>query len=207
MHEHQLPKSSTHSRLSQLGLRTNLRPPPTRPTSSTDSMVIQASTSDRQTWHQVLGLPARDSLASLTTVRDGGLLCVPVKDPENTTGGEQIRPITTSHWQMINHSTPSAHKRDSPMNHLRSARPSFPQLLSAPAGAKLWDGTLLEEIEMNHRTRTVGTMLVWGRGRTPSLVKSQHWVDQGRIASGLSSCQIYTCLWCALGPFIFQLGR
>lgn len=103
---------------------------------------------------------------------------------------------------MINgRSTSPAHERDSPTNYLHPARPSLLQLLSAPAGANLWDGIPLGEAGMNHGT---GTILVWGRSRTPSLVKGQHSLDQERIASGLSFCQTYTCLWCALDFFLFN---
>lgn len=55
--------------------------------SSTGLVTEAPSTPDRQTWHQVPGLPSRHSLVRVTIVRDGGLLCVPVQDPESMTGG------------------------------------------------------------------------------------------------------------------------
>ena len=75
------PRSRTHSRLSQLGRRTNHRPPPSRPMRSTGSVTEASSPPASQTWHRAPGLPLMDSLARATIVPDGGLLCVPARDP------------------------------------------------------------------------------------------------------------------------------
>jgi hypothetical protein len=133
------PGSRTHFCLSQLGLRTNHHPPPT--TMRSTGLVTEASLSpSHQTWRRVSGLPSMHSPArvTITIVPDGGLLCVPAKDPENTIGGDWTRWITTGHRQMIdNRGTSSVHVRDHPTNHRHPDRPTLPQLLSAPPGAKL----------------------------------------------------------------------
>ena len=88
-----------------------------------------------------------------------------------------------------------------PMNH-HADRPALLRLLLALHAINPGVGILPGAAEVDYGTRVAATIHIRVRGRTPSLEKSYHSVDQGRIGLEHLSYQIYMCLWCAPGLFL-----